>query len=44
MTQKHEKVKQSEVKKKKFVKVTVVNNASSLMQCGGGVLCNESKR
>jgi len=29
--------------KEKFVKVTIVDGATSLMQCGGGNLCNESK-
>lgn len=44
MAQKNDKTKQAVVKEKKFVKVAVVNNAGSLMQCGGGSLCNESKR
>ncbi len=44
MTQNKDTVKQPVVKEKKFVKVAVVNNAGSLMQCGGGSLCNESKR
>ena len=29
--------------KKKFVKVKVEDKGTSLMACGGGSLCNESK-
>lgn len=38
---KQENVKQTDVKK--FVKINVKDSGSSLMQCGGGNLCNETK-
>jgi len=30
-------------KRKKMVKITLVDNANSIMACGGSWLCNESK-
>ncbi len=36
--------KVAEKAKPKFVKVQVKDNGSSLMQCGSGALCNESRR
>jgi|GEM_PF-2950664 len=37
------KAKKVRTAKNRFIKITVVKSAGSVMQCGGGPLCNESK-